>query len=99
MSEISAGGALLGPDAKGVGITPFPYHVVTDYGNQLMTITLAGQWTGQLDTSSPISMTVVAGASESVIMFCFKLALPGEKVTAKLSDGTTTYSLTLAVPF
>jgi hypothetical protein len=91
-----------GPDSnsKGVATDPFPYRLVTDYGNQLMTIFVSGVWTGSVDSESPITLNTTYNPDKQVtaISFCFKMALPGQNVSATLSDGTTTYSLLLSVP-
>jgi hypothetical protein len=88
------------PQIQGPGGTgTFPYNITIDYGNQLMEIVLNGNWEGGLDAPSPITMSVInTGAGTSMISFCFKLALPGQTVTATLSCDGVDYPITLSVP-
>jgi len=100
MSEINEHPPGLNVPATASATEPFPYHIIIDYGNQLMTIITSGHWTGAVDADTPITLTVSYDETtdKSALAFCFKLALPGEKVSASLSDGTVNYSILLSVP-
>lgn len=101
MSEIESGGPRLGAGQVTNGL--LLYGVSTDYGNQLMTFTVPGNWEVALDGASTITASANYDASNNAtaIDFCFKLALPGASVGATLTsldDNTTTIPLTLTVP-
>src|SRR5579859_5076785 len=88
MSEIQGHAGIFSTSPKGdVSASPFPYDIITDYGNQLMSVIVAGQWSGQVNGESPITLAVTYDdtADQSTISFCFKLAPPGSAVGALLT--------------
>ncbi len=97
MSEVSANPPRM---TDGKVSSPLPNSIVTDYGNQLMMITVPGEWSGSMDAPTPITLTVSYDSSmdESTISFCFKLALPGETATAELTCDGASFPITLGVP-
>jgi len=104
MSEIQAHPAQMGDMVATAGTSgKFPYHLITDYGNQLMTIVLDGDWSKTPPLTTPITLTATYdGTSKSAIAICFKLALPGTSVPATLvcatATGTESYPILLSVP-
>jgi hypothetical protein len=99
MSDIKGNLGKTGPDGTSQNdVVPFPYRIVTDYVNKLMSVTISGNWSGSVDDSGiVVSTDTVSSPGNSIISFIFTNATPGAATSVLLTNNSDTPSISYSL--